>query len=402
MRLSRALLLLRVISFVLNAKQTVLKCRFIRCKIINPKWEFAMGKLSLSLSFVLLFMVLLPPVSTALADRGMIPVEPGVSIYEPGQKAIVAWNGQEETLILSTDVNAADNTLALEIMPLPSNPKQIEKASFESFITIQDIIWKHAPEVFGRGYLGPESTKSVEVTFHEKIGAHDITVVKASDALELTTWAEDFLELNNVSQEISLQKFETVIEDYMARGFRFFVLDLIEISPNQKSVAPILYQFETGFLYYPLKISSPISGDTKITLFLLTNGEIENPLYFSPWNPLRKASYRSPSLWEPIEFNLTKGQLGIIDLRIAEMFQNGACLTVMEYEGPLSGLIKDLVIAERDLENPSQVDSQGNVAFFILVGMFAAGATCTLVGVILTFTIIRLKTLKRKTGNGAH
>ena len=343
-----------------------------------------MRKLSLSLFFALVFMVLLSSASTALADRGMIPIEPSVSIYEPGQKAIIAWNGQEETLILSTDVHAADNTLALEIMPLPSNPKQIKKASFESFIAIQDLISKHAPEVFGRNYLGPESTKSVEVTFHEKIGAHDITVVEASDALELTTWAEDFLESNHIGREISLRKFETVIEDYMARGFRFFVLDLVQMSASQKSVEPILYRFETSFLYYPLKISSPISGDTKITLFLLTNGKIENPLYFSPWNALRKAFYRSPSRWEPIEFNLSRGQLGIIDLRIAEMFQNGACLTVMEYEGPLSGLTKDLMIAEGDLENPSQVDSQGNVAFFIFVGM-VAGATCTLAGVILTF-----------------
>ena len=357
-----------------------------------------MRKLSLSLLFALLFIVFLSSVSTALADRGMIPIDPGVSIYEPGQKAIVAWNGQEEILILSTDVNAADNTLALEMMPLPSNPKKIEAASFESFIAIQDLIWKQAPEVFGRDYLGPESTKSVEVTFHEKIGAHDITVVNAGDASELTTWAEDFLESNSISQEVSLQDFEPVVEDYMARGFRFFVLDLIETSPNQKSVEPILYQFETDFLYYPLKISSPISGDTKITLFLLTNGKIEKPFYYTPSNPLRKAFYRSPSRWEPIEFNLTKGQLGIIDLRIAGIFDNCAWLTVMEYEGPLSWLTTDLMIAEGDPENPSQGDSQGNIALFIFVGM-AAGLICTLAGAILAFTIVHLRTLKEKTGH---
>lgn len=357
-----------------------------------------MGRVSLSLPFALLFIVFLSSVPTSFADRGMIPIDPGVSIYEPGQKAIVAWNGQEEILILSTDVNAADSTLALEIMPLPSNPKHIEKASFESFIAIQDLIWKHAPEVFGRDYLGPENTKSVEVTFHEKIGAHDITVVKASDASELTTWAEDFLESNDISQEISLQDFELVIEDYMTRGFRFFVLDLIETSPSQNSVEPILYHFETDFLYYPLKISSPISGDTKITLFLLTNGKIESPFYYSPSNPLRMAFYQSPGRWEPIEFNLTEGQLGVIDLRIAEMFNNCAWLTVMEYEGPLSWLTKDLMIAEGDPENPSQADSQGNIAFFVFVGM-AAGLICTSAGVILAYTIMHKKTLKKKTGH---
>jgi len=360
-------------------------------------------RLSITLIFALLPLLFLSAVSTAFADRGMIPIDPGISVYEPGQKAIVAWNGQEEILILSTDVNATDSTLALEIMPLPSNPKQIEKASFESFITIQNLIWKHAQEVLERYNLGADETKSVEVTFHEKIGAHDITVVKAGDASELITWAEDFLESNEISQEISLQKFELVIEDYMARGFRFFVLDLIEISPDENSVEPILYRFETSFLYYPLKISSPIPGDTKITLFLLTNRKIPNPFYYMPSNPLGIAFYRSliseaPPELEPIQLNLTEGQLSIIDLRIGEIFEDNVWLTVMEYEGPLSGLTKDLMIAEGDPVTPSlpdQVESQGNILHSLLLGA-AVGTLCTLAGAILTFLIMRVKRAEKR------
>ena len=356
------------------------------------------GKLSRSLSFALLFALFLPYISVGLADRGLVHVEPSVSIYEPGQKAIIAWNGQEETLILSTDVSASGETLVLEIMPLPSNPKKIEKASFESFVAIQTILDTHARVVLGGNY-GPESTKSIEVTFHERIGAHDVTVVKAGDALELTSWAEEFLESNNVTRGISLENFEAVIEDYMALGFRFFALDIIQISADQKSVEPILYQFETSFLYYPLRISSPISGNTKITLFLLTNGKIQNDFIFSQYTPIIKAYYRSTSLREPIELNLTKGQLSIIYLRIGEMFPKGAWLTVMEYEGPLSGLTKDFVISESSImidqepENPSQDDSirsQLNTVYFFLVGI-VAGAAYTLAGVVLIFGIIRKK-----------
>jgi len=360
-------------------------------------------RLSIIVIFALLSLSLLPIVSTAFADRGMIPIDPGISVYEPGQKAIVAWNGQEEILILSTDVNATDSTFALEIMPLPSNPKQIEKASFESFITIQNLIWKHAQEVLGRYNMGAGEAKGVEVTFHEKIGAHDITVVKASDALELLTWAEGFLESNEISQEISLQKFELVIEDYMARGFRFFVLDLIVISLDKNSVEPILYRFETSFLYYPLKISSPIPGDTKITLFLLTNRKIPSPFYYMSLNPLRIAFYRSlipevPPELEPIQLNLTKGQLSIIDLRIGEIFEDNVWLTVMEYEGPLSGLTKDLMIAEGDPitpSPPSQVESQGNILHLILLGA-AVGTLCTLAGAILTFLMMHVKRAEKR------
>jgi len=341
----------------------------------------------------------LPSISVGLADRGLVPVGPSVSIYEPGQKAIVAWNGQEEILILSTDANAASETLVLEIMPLPSNPKKIEKASFESFVAIQDLLVTNARAVLGGNY-GSDSTKSVEVTFHERIGAHDITVVKAADASELTSWAEDFLESNNITHGFSLENFETVIEEYMARGFRFFTLDIIQMSADQKSVEPILYQFETSFLYYPLKISSPITGDTKITLFLLTNGKIESEFFSSPYTPINlfsRAYYQVLSRWEPIELNLTKGQLSIIDLRIGEIFPNGACLTVMEYEGPMSWLTRDFVISEASIitnqmpETPSQddsIDSQLNADYF-LAGV-VAGVAYLLAGAALTFGVMRM------------
>ena len=79
-----------------------------------------------------LSLILLISFPSTLADMGGIPVtsKPNVSIYEPGQKAIIAWNGTEEMLILSTDVNASEDTLALRILPLPSEPKTIETVSY--------------------------------------------------------------------------------------------------------------------------------------------------------------------------------------------------------------------------------------------------------------------------------
>jgi hypothetical protein len=326
---------------------------------------------------------------------GMVPVGPSVSVYEPGQKAIVAWNGQEEILILSTDVNAANEALALQIMPLPSNPKKIEKASFESFIAIQDLLVTNAREVLGGNY-GAESTKSVEVTFHERIGAHDITVVKAADASELIFWAKDFLESNNVTQGFSLENFEAVIEQYMARGFRFFALDIIQLSANQKSVEPILYQFETSFLYYPLRISSPIFGDTRIILFLLTNSKIKSDFFDQPYAPINLFSRAVYYPWGPIELNLTRGQLSIIDLRLGELFPTGACLTVMKYEGQLSWLTRDFVISENLIttnqkpETPSQndsIDSQLHADYFFLAGI-VIGVAFLLAGVAFIFGAI--------------
>jgi len=71
--------------------------------------------------------ILLGPLSTS-ANRGMINIGPKeVNIQESVQNAIVAWNGDEEVIILSTDVQSSQPTLVLEVLPLPSNPVKVEK-----------------------------------------------------------------------------------------------------------------------------------------------------------------------------------------------------------------------------------------------------------------------------------
>lgn len=356
--------------------------------------------------------LLLLSVPTAMADRGMVPIDPGVSIYEPGQKAIIAWNEEEEIMILSTDVHATNDTFVLEIMPLPSNPKKIEKASFESFVRLQEFIWAHIQkDLIARGWYGQSEgqVKSVQVTFHEKIGAHDITVVNVSDSLEFIAWMEDFLELNSINREVFLDEFELVIADYMARGFRYFVLDLIEMSVKENSIEPILYQFETTFLYYPLKISSPISGDTKITLFILTNDAWS---WYSLWGwsiplalpraftyywkcyPLRIAFYEVNYWSAPIHFNLTNGELCTVDLRIGELFESGAWLTVLEYKGALNLLTRDLMTTDGAGITATNAGLESNQPYIILGWIF--GAVCVLVGATLTLMIILIKLSKEK------
>lgn len=76
---------------------------------------------------------------TAAADMGVVP--PGnVSVYEPGQKAIIAWNGEEEVLILSTDVRGSESSWAVELLPLPSCPEEPKAGRFDSFVGIQNLL----------------------------------------------------------------------------------------------------------------------------------------------------------------------------------------------------------------------------------------------------------------------
>jgi len=286
-----------------------------------------------------------------LADWGMIPVIPDVSVYEPGQKAIIAWNGREEILILTADVTSTVNSTVLQILPLPSNPMKIEKASLESFYVVEELIWFHAPPPPPWGYWGNE-TEEVRVIFHEKIGMHDITVVEAHNVLEFAEWMDQFLLQNGISEQVALEDFEWIIGDYILRDFNFYVLDLIEVSSNQRSVEPIMYKFDTHFLYYPLLITSSIGGDGKIILFLLTKNILQGG-----YHPLAKAQYHG-SISKPIQFEVSNEELSLIDPSIGELFEDKACLTALIYEGPLGKLIEDMVIMRLtgDLNFDSRVD----------------------------------------------
>lgn len=80
------------------------------------KFSF-LGVTLLSLVVLVLF-----PGTPLFADRGLIPFIPGVQIFEPNQRAMIAWNGSEEILLLSTDLRASQATQVLEVLPLPSEP----------------------------------------------------------------------------------------------------------------------------------------------------------------------------------------------------------------------------------------------------------------------------------------
>jgi hypothetical protein len=334
------------------------------------------------------------------ADRGGLPIIPGVSIYEPGQKAIIAWNGHEEILILSTDVSASQQTMVLEILPLPSKP-EIELGSFQSFQTLQTMIWEEAMNRQYYGTMGDARTSSVEVVFHEEIGAHNITVVVAVDAVGLVNWANIFLLSSGVDQNVTLGKFQSAIQDYMGRGFMYFALDIVTLQPEERSMDPILYRFNCSTLYYPLLITSPVGGDGNITLFLLTEEKLENPGY-----PMNLAYYQvSQHVWQPIQFTLSTGELSTVDLRLSELLPDGAWLTVLTYHGNLGYLTKDMMIAAEDFNWSGNPVPKVIVILPVetIALLFVLGAISALAGVGVAFLVPRaLRKKQPESSNARH
>jgi hypothetical protein len=346
------------------------------------------------------------PSSSVLADGGMIPtVAEHISIDEPGQKAIIAWDGQEEILILSTDVHAEENTTALRVIPLPSEPDRIEQGDFNSFLRIRDLIydrfgprhtWLDCAAGQGGGGAG------VDIVFHDKIGAHDIWVAKATDAAGFVNWAEDFLAQNQIQYQISSPELETLAAEYIDDGIQFFVFDLIELSPDQKSVEPIVYQFQSDALYFPLKISSIIPGYTQISLFLLTPeplidvSQLPESQYVSS-DMMRACGIRvATSGNKLIRFKLAKGELESIDQRVADLFQEhawqpvGSCVWLTALESymrspdepvaqgrpllvPLAWLDKDVKLTRASFGEPPGGGTPGWVWWLLGLAAVALG-----------------------------
>ncbi|KXA90607.1 hypothetical protein AKJ36_03375 [candidate division MSBL1 archaeon SCGC-AAA259I07] len=302
-----------------------------------------MKKIILLGLFTVLLFSLAPTVE---ADRGMIPVDPNVSVREPGQKAIIGWNGVEEGLILSTNVSADKKTKIVEMIPLPSEPEKVEEASFESFEIVQSLILRHGLKLVeraGKGEYGGE-TDSPEIVLHKKIGPHEITVAKAGDKEELVRWLGEYLAEQGVEEQIPIRDFESVIQDYLNRDFNYWVIDMIEVEES-KSVTPIYYEFDSDFLYYPLEITRPVGGSGTVNLFLLTNEEIKEDTF-----PLEKAQYRLPDEEsQPIEFRVSTDELERIDKRVADLFafENGAHLTALKYDGSLAGFDRDITLLDQ-------------------------------------------------------
>ena len=153
---------------------------------------------------VLLTLLIVLGAGLARADRGSIPFDPEVLVFEPSQRAIIGWNGMEEVLILTTDLYSSQPTKVLEVLPLPAEP-EVTESDVQVFEDLTEIINSHLRAWSDNGDSRSQGVESLaeapapaaEVTFHEQIGAHDITVFKVLDQARFVAWVEAYLAEQN-------------------------------------------------------------------------------------------------------------------------------------------------------------------------------------------------------------
>jgi hypothetical protein len=221
------------------------------------------------------FLILTAAVS-ARADRGAIPYQPEVTIFEPTQRALIAWNGKEEILILSTDLRASGKTKVLEVMPFPSEPvvSKADVGVFQRAVRLINAKITRAQPMAAAAKGSDQASVSApppgEITFHQRIGAHDVAVARVVSSDGFVEWVNGFLRRASVSNPVIPPRLRSVVKEYLDEDYRWFAFDVVELESRFRTLEALQYRFPSPALYYPVKISRSNRGKTSMELMVLS------------------------------------------------------------------------------------------------------------------------------------
>jgi hypothetical protein len=219
---------------------------------------------------IVFLLCLLTGIALVHANRGMIPINPNAVIFEPNQRAMIAWNGEEEILLLTTDIYASESTMVLEVLPLPSEP-EVKEGDTETFSKAIALINRQMRSFSKKNGNGESVQKpGGEVTFHEKIGSHDISVIHLLNAESFIDWVKNYLDSLEIGEVSISTEMRDLIEQYISDKYVWFVFDVIEIGKEVMTNEAIQYRFKTKCLYYPMRITKTVEGSTVVDLLILT------------------------------------------------------------------------------------------------------------------------------------
>lgn len=212
-------------------------------------------------------------VAPAQADMGRVHVSAsGVIVEETAQKAIILQNGAQEALILGTEIRATAKTPIIRFIPFPTEP-HAALAPVHAFDALATILGKYKLQFQERwqskGRGGGTTTQGVEVRMEQKLGSHDLTILRVDDASKFRAWVNAYFVKNGLPHADSYPVEESIVADYVKRGYPFFALDRVDAPTQAKFIEPITYQFASSQLYYPLLTSNSFGGKGTIELFIV-------------------------------------------------------------------------------------------------------------------------------------
>jgi hypothetical protein len=221
---------------------------------------------------IAVLLVLLPAVASA--NRGLVSFNSMARIYEPNQWGIIAWNGSEQILILKTDIRASIPTKVLQMFPSRHEPS-VKAAPRDVYGRVDAFLNPREPPRMRRGLGGPPARAGGPagvITGRQMIGSHDLTITRVLDPAGFVAWVQDFLRARGVESPTLPPRLQESVSDYIAKGFQWFVFDVVEVGVALTPTEPIMYRFKTDHLFYPLVITQTEDRAQSVELLVFTPG----------------------------------------------------------------------------------------------------------------------------------
>jgi hypothetical protein len=186
-----------------------------------------------------------------------------------------------------------------------------------------------------KGVDGEEEKPAGEITFHEKIGSHDISVIHVLDQTGFVAWVDGYLDSAGVRNPEIPGPLKQVVTEYLTEGFAWFVFDVVSLDKEPKTNEAVQYRFKTDHLYYPLKITRTETGFTEIDLLVLT------PRLLNVFSGISHTEITLPH--EPV--TLTGIELWSLNREMHELLgkPKEARLRIWKLRGELASFEKDLL-----------------------------------------------------------
>lgn len=208
----------------------------------------------------------------AFADMGRVVVSGSeAKVEETSQKAVILHDRREEVLILGTEIGSTAAQPIVRFIPFPSEPK-VSLAPPDTFVRVGAMLAKYRLRFATRWMTkGGASTREqgVEVVSAERLGSHDVTVLRVRDVAAFRTWINDYFRSRGLPTAATYPREEAIVADYVARGHDHFVLDRVDLGAKPRFVEPLAFRFESPDLYYPLLTSNSFGGEGAIELFVV-------------------------------------------------------------------------------------------------------------------------------------
>jgi hypothetical protein len=296
------------------------------------------------------------PALPASADHGGVGFGYWVTFDEQAQNAIVAWNGDEEVLILSTEVGSAASGKLLEFLPLPSRPRSMTGGDYDCFRRITSYFDSNTNGDWGAGGIDSDGLydyyyTGIQVLERANVGPHDITVVKITSTEHFNSWVRAFAKDRDLPAPDIPERLGSCVGSYVGRNICYFAFDVIDIGIYPVRVDPVVYRFDTPYLFYPLEVTRDTLSNAwwghTISVFLVTGEKLKaNDGKFLSVGNLHGRS---------LDKRTSSDRLYRISEDLGKLFPEGAYLShvMLTLKTPFDlNRLSDIVISFLDFEDP--------------------------------------------------